>query len=74
MRKTRLYGTAAVIRFLLLKINPTTAWPLRLKGILSTLPAAPGISMSHAGFPVGWDALPLWTIANNAASHDGCPY
>ena len=65
--QTRLYGTAAVIRFLLLKINPTTGWPLRLKDILSTLPAAPGISMSHVGFPAGWDGLSLWAIVNNGA-------
>jgi len=66
--QTRIYGTAAIIRFLLLKINPTTSWPARLKEILSTFPTAPSISISQTGFPAEWDALPVWTIAKNGAA------
>lgn len=59
-RQTRLYGTAAALRYLLLKINPTTSWPLRLKAVLETFPAAPYINLGQTGFPADWYALPLW--------------
>lgn len=62
-KQTRLYGTAASIRFLLLKINPSTTWPARLKAVLDTFPAAPHIQLQQSGFEPGWDALPLWRTA-----------
>jgi abortive infection bacteriophage resistance protein len=64
--QTRLYGAAAVIRFLLLKINPATKWPERLKSLVATLPAAPSLAISQAGFPAKWDELPLWAPASSA--------
>ena len=63
--QTRIYGTAAAIRFMLLKINPATKWPTRLKDLLATFPQAPGISLSQSGFPPGWDVLPLWAVPTN---------
>jgi abortive infection bacteriophage resistance protein len=64
-QQTRLYGTAAAIRFLLLTINPATSWPARIKAILDTFPDAPSISLRNTGFPEGWESLPLWTIPSN---------
>lgn len=63
--QARLYGTAAAIRYLLLKINPATTWPHRLKALLDTFPDAPGISVQHTGFPQGWETLPLWEVPKN---------
>jgi len=57
----RLYGTAAVMRYLLLKINPATTWANRLEAHLSTFPSAPGITVDQTGFPHGWEKLPLWS-------------
>lgn len=56
----RYYGVAAVLRYLLRFINPTTSWASRLAGLVVTLPAAPGISVRHMGFPKDWADLPLW--------------
>lgn len=56
----RYYAVAAVLRYLLRYINPTTTWPTRLGDLVATLPAAPGISIRHMGFPKDWTGLPLW--------------
>ena len=56
----RYYAVAAVLRYLLLFINPTTTWANRLSELIVTLPTAPGISLRHMGFPNNWTSLPLW--------------
>jgi abortive infection bacteriophage resistance protein len=56
----RYYAVAAVLRYLLRYINPTTTWPTRLADLVAILPAAPGISIRHMGFPKDWTGLPLW--------------
>jgi abortive infection bacteriophage resistance protein len=61
--QTRLYGATAVIRFLLLKINPGTTWPERLKALMATLPPVPPLAISQAGFPAKWNEFPLWVVA-----------
>lgn len=58
--QSRLYFAAAVLRFFLMKVNPSSRWHERLKAHLATLPAAPGISLRQAGFPNGWDQQQLW--------------
>jgi hypothetical protein len=50
------YAVATVLCY----INPTTTWPARLANLVATLPAAPGISVRHMGFPKNWTGLPLW--------------
>ena len=52
----RYYAVAAVLRY----INPTTTRPTRLTDLVATLPAAPGISIRHMGFPRNWTSLPSW--------------
>jgi hypothetical protein len=59
----RYYAVAAVLRYLLRFINPTTTWPIRLANLVATLPAAPGISIRHMGFPQNWTSLSLWRDA-----------
>lgn len=56
----RYYAVAAVLRYLLRYINPTTSWATRLADLVATLPAAPGISVRHMGYPKDWTKLPLW--------------
>jgi abortive infection bacteriophage resistance protein len=58
--QSRLYFVAAVLRFFLMKVNPTSHWHERLEAHLATLPAARGISLRHAGFSDGWNQQALW--------------
>lgn len=56
----RLYAALAISRILLRRINPRTEWANRLKALMRTFPTAPNITIADAGFPPGWDQLPLW--------------
>ena len=58
--QTRYYAVAAILRYLLRHINPTTTWANRLTSHIGSLPVAPGISVKHMGFPERWTKLPLW--------------
>jgi abortive infection bacteriophage resistance protein len=57
---SRLYATVAVMQHFLLIINPSTRWSERLCAHLQTLPTENNINLTQAGFPVGWERLPLW--------------
>jgi abortive infection bacteriophage resistance protein len=57
---SRLYGTAAIIQYLLRYINPGTSWARRLEEHMSNFPSAHGLSIEDAGFPKNWAQLPLW--------------
>ena len=57
---TRVYGTAALTRFLLRHTSPATDWSNRLKALCASFPQSPVIALSAAGFPKGWEALNLW--------------
>jgi abortive infection bacteriophage resistance protein len=57
---TRIYGTAALTRFMLRHINPTTSWSGRLKALCATFPNSTVVSLNAAGFPAGWAARSLW--------------
>lgn len=59
----RFYAAAAILRYLLHYINPTSSWANRLAQLIGTLPAAPGISQRHMGLPANWTQLPLWQDA-----------
>ncbi|RWG08288.1 Abi family protein [Mesorhizobium sp.] len=58
--QTRYYASAVMLKFLLGKINPSSKWHDRLKDLMSQFPASPHITLRHAGFPSGWQSLPLW--------------
>lgn len=67
----RLYGVAAIVRYLLQKINPTTSWHDRLRQHFDSFPfhsessRLKHVSISHTGFPEGWIDLPLWSTYPN---------
>ena len=57
----KVYTMLAIIQFLLRQINPETSWAERLKDHVRTFPEVAGvISIRQAGFPDGWQDLPLW--------------
>jgi abortive infection bacteriophage resistance protein len=56
----RIYATAAALQFLLRTINPTTSWGHRLEQHFATFPTSDVSTISQAGFPAGWEQLPLW--------------
>lgn len=58
--RTRLYGVAAPVQYLLRFINPTTSWARRLREHFDRFPSAPGTAIGQTGFPDGWERLPLW--------------
>lgn len=58
--QTRLYAVAAALQFMLRTIHPTSSWAGRLKQHCSTFPQSPHIQLRQAGFPPGWEGLPLW--------------
>ena len=58
--RTRIYGTLCVLRAMLFVISPATDWPARLKQLCLTFPKTPLLSISQAGFPAGWEDMPLW--------------
>ncbi|TFW14363.1 Abi family protein [Brevundimonas intermedia] len=57
---TKLYAVAAVLRQMLLAINPGSQWHDRLKIHLQTFPQSPLLHMSSTGFPLDWERLDLW--------------
>lgn len=57
---TRLYGTAAIIRYMLRAVNPTTTWGERLGLLVDSFPKVPGLSIRHMGFPSNWQSHALW--------------
>ncbi|MHB1701473.1 MAG: Abi family protein [Acidobacteriaceae bacterium] len=66
--QSRIYATAASLQFLLKTIHPASSWGARMKSHCASFPSAPNLSLSQAGFPFGWQALPLWN-ANEASLH-----
>lgn len=60
LAQSRIYATAAIMRYLLWKINPMTTWGNRLQHHFATFPATPHVAVTQTGFPSGWAQLPLW--------------
>jgi abortive infection bacteriophage resistance protein len=58
--QSRIYTTAAALQFLLRTINPASSWGARLRDLLSTFPASDVSTIRQAGFPLGWERMPLW--------------
>jgi abortive infection bacteriophage resistance protein len=58
----RLYGVALVMRFIMRKLHPNSQWHVRFKKlVLTKAPTNPKISQQSAGFPLGWEQLPIWS-------------
>lgn len=57
----RLYGAVLVMRFIMRKLHPNSQWHVRLNDLIRTkAPQNPIIDQSTAGFPLGWEKLPIW--------------
>lgn len=57
---SRFYASAAILRHLLLTINPSSTWSTRFVEHVTTLPPNPYVTLTSAGFPAGWETQPLW--------------
>lgn len=57
VRNDRLYYVLCIIQYLLLKVNPNTTFPARLKALLAEFPDA---DINAMGFPKDWDKEPIW--------------
>jgi len=57
VRSDRLYYVLCVIQYLLLKVNPNTTFPARLKALFAEFP---DVDISAMGFPKDWENETLW--------------
>lgn len=66
--KTRfgVYGTLAVMAYLLRAIGPAEDWCGETARLLDTFPAVPGVDLMSMGVTVGWRAEPLWRAADRS--------
>jgi abortive infection bacteriophage resistance protein len=51
------YAQFVTMQVLMRVISPTSRWQDRLNGVVTSYPS---IQISELGFPIGWDARPLW--------------
>jgi abortive infection bacteriophage resistance protein len=58
--QSRIYGAAAVGRYMLRSINPTSTWGDRLKAQVETFPKNDHVAAGAMGMPPGWNSLDLW--------------
>jgi abortive infection bacteriophage resistance protein len=58
--QSRIYASAAVLQFLLRKINPSSSWGQRLAQLVATFPKSSVNGIGQAGFPDGWEQFDLW--------------
>lgn len=57
---SRLYAPTAVAQYLLRTLNPNSTWGARVRAHALSFPGGPGLDFRATGFPVGWEAQPLW--------------
>lgn len=60
---SRFYASAAILRHLLLSINPSSTWATRFVEHVSMLPRNPHVTLASAGFSAGWETQTLWPQA-----------
>lgn len=56
----RLFGALTLMRFMLRSILPHSDWHHQVKAHIATFPESNRISIKSAGFPDGWQDLPIW--------------
>ena len=56
----RVYGVAAISRFMLRTISPQSTWPAKFKELAREFPVGKGVGLEQAGFISGWEELDLW--------------
>ncbi|WP_244960041.1 Abi family protein [Gluconacetobacter azotocaptans] len=60
VRRSRVYGAAAVASHLVKKINTGTSWSCRMKDHWLAFPVMPFATRAHGGFQPGWDQEAIW--------------
>lgn len=58
--RLRLYGTMAIMQWMIKTINPSSQWCDRIKAHYQRFPDNPNLSISAMAFPLNWEDLPLW--------------
>lgn len=61
IRRSRVYGAAAVASYLVKRINVGTSWASRMQAHWLAFPAMPLASAVQGGFLQGWDQEAIWT-------------
>lgn len=59
----RIYGTIAVLAYLLERVKPHSGWMERVRRHIETGAAALNLDIAAMGFPEDWDRSPLWSPA-----------
>lgn len=62
--QTRFYASAVILKYLLKIINPSSSWRIRLMDHIVTLPDAPQLDLTAAGFPAEWEKQAIWNSAS----------
>lgn len=57
VRNDRLYYVLCIIQYLLIKVNPNTTFPARMKALLAEFP---NTDISAMGFPKDWEKEIIW--------------
>lgn len=60
VRRSRVYGAAAVASYLVKRINAATTWGGRMKTHWLAFPAMPFANLVQGGFLPGWDQEAIW--------------
>ena len=58
--RTRIYGTLAVLAFLVARIDPSSRWRIEMKTFLQTRLPGLGQELHVLGFPERWESEALW--------------
>ena len=58
--QNRVYAAAAITQHFMRTVIPHSTWPARFKSLAGSFPPGPGFDLRQAGFPPGWENLPLW--------------
>lgn len=58
--RSRVYGTIAVLSFLLARISPGSDWQARVRKLIEERTSALSLDIGSMGFPPGWEATVLW--------------
>jgi hypothetical protein len=60
VRRSRVYGAAAVASYLVKQIHMGTSWSDRMKAHWLAFPVMPFATSAQGGFLPGWDTEAIW--------------
>lgn len=65
--RQKLYHLAAIIAYLIVRVDPATTWPLKFRTELRKFKSVNGMTPENTmGFPAGWSELELWKYDSKA--------